>query len=92
MKCLANIEKMADFRNLYNNFRVLTGRMSELFAILIFLSLWKPSTKSLVELVVINCLLEVCCILELMIVEKWFEYFPSCEITYNISMERLMSF
>ncbi|GMP62605.1 hypothetical protein CsSME_00024644 [Camellia sinensis var. sinensis] len=44
--------------------------MSGLFVILIFLSQWKPSIKSQVELVVINCLLEVCCTVEWMTAKK----------------------
>ncbi|GER36184.1 ATP-dependent DNA helicase Q1 [Striga asiatica] len=38
--------------------KVLIGRMLELFAILISPSLWSPSTRSQVELAVINCLLK----------------------------------
>lgn len=45
--------------------------MLEWFATSIFQSQWKPFIKSQVELVVINCPLEVCCIMEWTTAEGW---------------------
>ncbi|PKU71125.1 ATP-dependent DNA helicase Q-like 3 [Dendrobium catenatum] len=49
--------------NVVCDYRVLTERMFELFAILTFRSQWKPSIKNLEELAVISNLQEACCIM-----------------------------